>query len=138
MLSRFYSDLKRTDQRRIANECFKIPSDILASWLQCCTDLRNICAHYGRLYYRTFAAQPKTPKKWPTLDTRLFDYICIIKALYPKQHRWKTDIQLELEALIAEYLETINLYHIGFPVDWAGVLDSLHIPLFEKTLIGSC
>lgn len=24
------------------------------SWLKCCTDLRNICAHYGRLYCRVF------------------------------------------------------------------------------------
>ena len=54
MLSRFYSDLTRADQKQLAKKIYKDVPKNVASWLRCCTDLRNICAHYGRLYFRIF------------------------------------------------------------------------------------
>ena len=56
MLSYFYSDLPTQDQKQLAHNMFGTTYKNIASWLRCCTDLRNICAHYGRLYYRIFAA----------------------------------------------------------------------------------
>ena len=47
MLSYFYADLHMHDQKALATELFdSIPKKVI-SWLRCCTDLRNICAHYG-------------------------------------------------------------------------------------------
>ena len=54
MLSRFYSDLKTADKKAFAG----VDHKHMVSWLKCCTDLRNICAHYGRLYCRVFPALP--------------------------------------------------------------------------------
>jgi abortive infection bacteriophage resistance protein len=58
MLSYFYGDLPTPDQKQIAKDVFGAIPKNLVSWLRCCTDLRNICAHYGRLYFRIFTAIP--------------------------------------------------------------------------------
>ena len=54
MLSYFYNDLTTADKKEFAGAQYKE----MVSWLRCCTDLRNICAHYGRLYFRIFTAMP--------------------------------------------------------------------------------
>ena len=56
MLSRFYSDMKTEDKKQLARRLYGTVPKNVSSWLRCCTDLRNICAHYGRLYYRIFSS----------------------------------------------------------------------------------
>ena len=46
------------DQKEFAQKHYATIPQNLKSWLRCATDLRNICAHYGRLYYRIFSAIP--------------------------------------------------------------------------------
>ena len=48
MLSRFYSDMKTEDKKQLARRLYGTVPKNVSSWLRCCTDLRNICAHYGR------------------------------------------------------------------------------------------
>lgn len=60
MLSHFYADLVMSDQKQLARSLYQTTPYNLRSWLRCCTDLRNICAHYGRLYYQVFPAIPAT------------------------------------------------------------------------------
>ena len=58
MLSYFYADMITADQKYVARNIFNTSVANAKSWLYCCTDLRNICAHYGRLYYTIFSAAP--------------------------------------------------------------------------------
>ena len=51
MLSFFFADLNTQDQKELARTVFHSTANNIKSWLRCCTDLRNICAHYGRLYF---------------------------------------------------------------------------------------
>jgi abortive infection bacteriophage resistance protein len=118
MLSCFYADLKRVDQRSIANNDFSVDSDVLESWLRCYTDLRNICAHYGRLYYRIFPTIPKTPVGHFKLHNRIFDLIIVLKHLYPDKGKWNNEVLTALDALVSEYEGIIKLNHIGFPESW--------------------
>lgn len=122
MLSFFYADLKRNDQRSIANDDFSLDADVLESWLRCCTDLRNICAHYGRLYYRNFTTTPKTPQGENRLTNSLFGMISMLKGLYPDKVRWNSEILTEIEALVEEYDGAIKLNHIGFEDGWLSAL----------------
>lgn len=46
MLSYFYSDMLTKDKKEIARQ-YNTNHKVLGSWLRCCTDARNICAHYG-------------------------------------------------------------------------------------------
>ena len=119
MLSRFYADMKRADQKALCKELGHPTDKILASWLRCCTDLRNICAHYGRLYFRTFSACPATAKGGEyTLGRDLFSYILMLKRIYPFPNQWHKECAIHIIDLVTEYMDEIILQHIGFPENW--------------------
>lgn len=119
MLSYFYGDMSTPDKKVIARTLYKTTYSNLDSWLRCCTDLRNICAHYGRLYYRIFSAVPATPDGVSIkLGRRLFDNIEMLKFLYPDRDRWNTEVFVSICTLMEEYSGDIELQHIGFPEDW--------------------
>jgi len=119
MLSFFYSDLPVNDQKTIARSLFKTHQKTLRSWLICCTDIRNSCAHFGRLYYKSFSS---IPNGIPELDYKnnrsLFGVTMTLKSLYPDMNKWNVEILKTITSLINEYQEEIQLNHIGFPDDW--------------------
>ena len=123
MLSRFFADLPTGDRKKIALETFDVDESLVRSWLQCCTNLRNICAHYGRLYYRLLGAVPLTPKGYDyTLDRSLFSAITMLKLMSKDKVAWNSSFLKELKALINDYSSTAHLQHIGFPVNWYELL----------------
>ena len=132
-ISRFYSDLKTSDQKTLSKTLYpeiSLNNTVLSSWFRCLTDLRNTCAHYGRLYYRTFPAVPKTPHMKVTgnnvfkapLGVRLFDMIFILQFLYPKPLAWQSEVLEPIIALLDRYEAHVDLRHIGFPSDWEAQL----------------
>lgn len=118
MLSYFYNDLKTPDQKRLANELYKTTPKNVISWLRCCTDLRNICAHYGRLYYRIFPAIPAGVNISEAAKRRLWGAMMALRALYPQSQKWNSEVLTSLEDLFYEYNGDIDLYHLAFPRDW--------------------
>ncbi|MCL2480402.1 MAG: Abi family protein [Spirochaetaceae bacterium] len=118
MLSRFYNSLQTPDQKSLAKNLFNTNPKILKSWLRCCTDLRNICAHYGRLYFRIFGAIPAELGLDEKTKRRLFGAILALKKIYPNPDKWNKEIFKSISDLIHQYSKDINLRHIGFPVNW--------------------
>ncbi|PTY39685.1 Abi family protein [Brachyspira hampsonii] len=123
MLSTFFANLKLEDQKILAKDMYNITAKKLESWLHCCTDLRNICAHYGRLYYRIF---PSIPKRMNNLDNnserKLWGAILSVKELYPFKEKWNDEILHNFINLIDEYKNDIDFVHIGFPEKWKDYL----------------
>jgi len=118
-LSRFYSNMKMADRKVIAKDVFSSYPKNVSSWLMCLTYLRNFCAHYVRLYYCNFPAIAVTPKGFEyKLGKKLFDYILVLKFLYPDNRKWNDKFCTHIEALVEEYADDINLEHIGFPEQW--------------------
>jgi len=123
MLSYFYNDLPMTDQKHLARELFHSVPKNLISWFRCCTDLRNICAHYGRLYFRIFTAIPANlPDLEKSAERRLFGVILALMTLYPDANKWNSEIYNRLKNLMILYSPVIKLNHIGFPADWESKL----------------
>lgn len=118
MLSRFYSDMKTEDKKQIARELYGTVPKNVSSWLRCCTDLRNICAHYGRLYYRIFPAIPAGVETETPQRSQLWGAVLALKQLYPSDATWNSAILSAISALFEEYRDDIVLSHIGFPADW--------------------
>jgi abortive infection bacteriophage resistance protein len=119
MLSRFYADLQNIDQKQLAKNIFALNPKKLNSWLHCCTDLRNICAHHGRIYNRLFPATPAGFSEFSPDDRqRLFAMLLVLKQLYPDKADWKSEVCVALAGLITEYRADINLLYIGFPPNW--------------------
>ncbi len=127
MLSYFYNDMPAADQKHLARELFQTVPKNLISWLRCCTDLRNICAHYGRLYFRIFTAIPASlPDLEKNAERRLFGAVLALKALYPDVNKWNDEIYKGIKELMKLFSSVINLSHIGFPADWEVKLRKEH------------
>ena len=114
MHSYFYNDLITADKKAFADADYKN----MISWMRCCTDLRNICAHYGRLYFKIFSAMPSGFQISEAAKRRLWGAVLSVKALYPSAEKWNSEFMPKIEALFEEYKEDIDLYHLAFPRDW--------------------
>lgn len=123
MLSKFYANLIPADRKVIANT-FKISEHHLKSWFTSITVLRNICAHYSRIYYNRFTQTPRLPKEgsFQQLSNLVFDIIYIMKYIYPDSKVWNNEIVINLMSIIEQYEGVIDLNHIGFPPDWQSLL----------------
>lgn len=47
-------------------------------------------------------------------------------------HKWSSEIVPEMEALLEEYAQDIDLYHIAFPPDWKEQLPKTTDTIFGK------
>ena len=118
MLSYFYNDFKTADKKEFAGRHYRE----MVSWLRCCTDLRNICAHYGRIYYRIFPAMPAGFDITESEKKRFFGAMMAVKALYPFSEEWNNIVIPKIDQLIIEYSDAIDLRHIAFPENWKEIL----------------
>lgn len=118
MLSYFYADLVTTDQKELSKKLYENRPKNIISYLRCCTDLRNICAHYGRLYYRIFPAIPASITVNKNAERRLWGQLQAVKLLFPDKEKWNETIFPKMKALVQLYAQDIDLQHIAFPPDW--------------------
>ena len=118
-LSHFYADMRTEDQKHIARNFFETHPKALRSWLKCCTDLRNFCAHFGRLYFRIFTSIPSNiPEINLNNERSLFAAIMVLRYLYIDTDKWNNEICTPIGSIINEYKTSIQFSCIGFPVDW--------------------
>lgn len=104
---------------------YRIPDEVLTSWLKTINVIRNICAHHSRLWNRELGFKPYIPrkKKYPEWhepvvipQNRVFGILTIIRYLLTiiaPQSRW----EVRLLALLNEYSE-ISRRSMGFPDNW--------------------
>lgn len=81
MLSSLYSIMQPDDQKRVS-DFYVVKPNALASWMQSLVDVRNRCAHYGRIYNMPLST---TPFLFPELKrysgNRIFPVILILCRL---------------------------------------------------------
>lgn len=124
MLSKMYSNLTSKQQKKISKGCFNANNGLLESWLNNLAYVRNICAHYGRLYNKKMVITPRIHNKYNSYEletNRLFVSILAIKELTIDMIEWR-NFETELKALIEEYMDVIDLKLIGFPENWIEIL----------------
>ena len=124
-LSRMYSNLKREDKRIVSRELLGLDYKLLVAGLLHLSYVRNICAHYGRLYNKKFVVFTKLHKNYSQYNidgNSLFATILSIKELMPNKDEWIM-FKIQLEALIEQNKDIVDLNLIGFPDDWRGILD---------------
>jgi abortive infection bacteriophage resistance protein len=121
MLSRFYGNMIIKDQWEIAR-FFNTSPVFIRSWLKCLVEVRNICAHYGRIYNRILSSEPKMYFEHQHIKKRrIFVIILVLKRLLNHVTIQKT-FTSNIRTLIEEYDDVINLSYIGFPEDWNKLL----------------
>lgn len=124
-LSKFYNNLHMQDQRDFAQH-MGFNAAYLSNWLHSLSVLRNICAHYGRLYNRILSPPinlgPRTLRNYRQIQQdSLFAYVIVILRCQKKQ-KDKETIADAISALIGKYTDSIELSLLGFPSDWDPLL----------------
>lgn len=123
MVSSLYSIMKPEDQKEIA-AFYNVSYKHLGGWIQALVEVRNICAHYGRLYNMPLSQTPYLFKE--NLQYRsgninkLFPVLLVLHRMTGSRTAWVTFYNT-LEALMDQYSE-VRLAFIGFPLEWKKVL----------------
>ena len=122
-LSKFYRNMKSEDKKAIAAQ-YALPYTYLESWIEHLAFVRNICAHYGRLYNARF---PKTPDLYREYtrngigNQRVYATLICLKHLLPNNAHWKRFIA-EISLLLDDF-PCVNIRHMGFPdTEWGEYL----------------
>ncbi len=126
-LSRWYSNLAdRAVRNRIA-AALGLHEAVLVPLVRHLTDIRNICAHHGRLWNRGFLQPPKLAKNPPDLNqsldlaatqapAKLFNSLTtvahIVRFVAPTS-TWASDTRAHIRTQ-----PTGDLAAMGFPQDW--------------------
>ncbi|WP_332699221.1 Abi family protein [Halalkalibacter lacteus] len=117
-ISKLYRNLNEDVKKHIAKTYYNIPYRYLESWLQSLSNVRNVCAHYGRLYNKKLIFKPRLfREEMRQIDNRMtYAAIYIIQRLLTRTdgNRFVTD----LEALILAFEDDIDFSCIGFPINW--------------------
>ncbi|MEI6758251.1 MAG: Abi family protein [Chlorobium sp.] len=128
LLSKLYGNLgsKIAAKDTIAKELNTVNHTYLRTWLQALSQIRNICAHHGRLWNKNLPGRPKLlprpPASWLTMVPPVFEHhqlyvhICCIKYLLDAispGHKFLS----KLKTLFGKY-PTVDLKALGFSEIW--------------------
>ena len=120
-LSKMYKNMKNEDKSKIA-KVFHTDYHYFESWIENFAYIRNICAHYGRLYGAKLTKSPKLYKEYlknNISNNTIFATLVNLKIV-SEEENYK-NFYHDLTALIARY-ENIELRHAGFIENWKELL----------------
>lgn len=127
-ISKLYGNLLPTIKSKdaIAAELGTVNHTFLPSWLQSITQIRNICAHHGRLWNKNLPGRPKLlpkpPSAWisdvPPVNEHhmLYVHLCCMKYLLNHIHR-ENHFTQRLVALLNKY-PNIDPRALGLKLNW--------------------
>lgn len=125
LLSQIFSNLKKGEEKLLVAKHFGLNEiGILENWMHCFSNIRNICAHHGRLWNRRLTAHiklPTNPQKHFIYNKIVYPYklyaaICCIQymlnAITPSNGFKKSLVELMNGCPLAQEKE------MGFPNNW--------------------
>ena len=120
MLAQLYDMLTEHDQWCIAREYSLTPEEF-AAFIGSAVDVRNICAHYSRLYNQPIDDTPILPLKYkPYESDRVFPVLLMLKFA-AGNHRVYGDMIRGIAQLAKDFPQA-DLSLCGFPENWEHVL----------------
>ena len=124
MIKHFYKNLNTPYQKQIAKH-FNTGIRQLSSWIDSAVYLRNLAAHYMRLYNFKIQFTPlKNRHDLLSPTYKIFDIVYIMKYLILDKREWNVYILPVIEQIFDEYKGSITLSAYGFPNNW---IELLHI-----------
>ena len=127
-LSRLYGNLRKdlAGRDEVAAHFLVPPRQYFSGWLQCLTQVRNVCAHHARLWNRALAAAPKRIKRPPPAlyyapipqqtQHKLYPALCVINhLLYTVSPGY--ELGDKLAYLLARH-PNVDPAAMGFPQAW--------------------
>ncbi len=122
-LSSLFSILKDKDQKAIA-KLYNTSPEYLKSWILCLVEVRNICAHYTRLYNLPLKQTPKLYKenwKYMGKQNKIFPVLLMVKRMLNENEQWCSLLR-DISRTFDKYSDIYNLSYMGFPQNWKEIL----------------
>lgn len=122
-LSKFYKNMLNPDKKVVARS-FGIGYTYFESWLESISYIRNICAHYGRLYNAKMSKTPILYKEYAQAgigNNRIFGVLLCLKHLLKEDKYWNQFVDT-IELLFEKY-EHVDIKTMGFPNNWKELLE---------------
>lgn len=127
-LSKFYKNMLNVDKKAIA-DIYGIGYTYFESWIESISYVRNLCAHYGRLYNAKLTKTPKLYHQDRNLgiaNIRVFSILCCLKYLLPPDRHW---IQfVDTIQLLFEKYPYVQKRTMNFPENWIEILIEKNLP----------
>lgn len=123
-LSKFYKNMKNADKKIVAKS-FGVGYTYLESWLESIAYVRNICAHYGRLYNAKLSKTPILYKEYSKAgirNNRIFGVLLCLKHLLMNDRHWNLFVE-RIELLFEKY-ESVEIKNMGFSDNWKELLQA--------------
>lgn len=121
-LSKFYKNMKNQDKKNIA-QGYGVPYPFLESWFESLAYVRNLCAHYGRLYNAKLTKTPKLyrqDRELGIVNDHIFATLCCLKYLLPHNGAWRSFV--DVIAMHLEKFPHVQKETMGFPDGWQDIL----------------
>ena len=121
-LSKFYKNMKNPDKKAIA-QTFGVGYTYIESWLESISYVRNICAHYGRLYNAKLSKTPMLYKEYAQAgigNNRVYGVLLCMKHLLKNDEHWNLFVD-KIDMLFDKY-ECVQISTMGFPENWKELL----------------
>lgn len=117
-----FSVMLDDDRKAIAN-LYNCKPNYLNSWLQSIREVRNICAHFNRLYNMPLKQTPFLYSEHKQFQSnKLFPIILVLKRLLAGSREWSEFLE-KLKNLILQNNSIVSLNLLGFPAEWVGILE---------------
>lgn len=123
MIAQLYAMMTEDDQWAISRE-YRLTPEEFSALIGAAVDVRNICAHYARLYNQPIEDHPILPPKYAQYDSDLVFPVVLMLRVAAGGHRVYSDMIRGIRQL-AEDFPQADLALCGFPEDWEAVLRNL-------------
>lgn len=121
-LSKFYKNMLNKDKKAIA-KTFGVGYTYFESWLESISYVRNICAHYGRIYNAKLSKTPILYKEYTQVgigNNRIYGVLLCLKYLLKDDDHWNLFVD-KIELLFDKY-PCVQISTMGFPENWKVLL----------------
>ena len=121
-LSKFYKNMINPDKKAVA-QTFGVGYTYFESWIESISYVRNICAHYGRLYNAKLAKTPVIYREYTEKgigNNRVFAVLLCLKQLLKNDDHWNLYVN-NIYAIVRKY-EKVDVRTMGFPENWKELL----------------
>ncbi len=132
-LSKFFKNMKNEDKKAIAST-YGVGYTYFESWIESIAYVRNLCAHYGRLYNAKLSKTPMLYKQYTKAgigNIRVFGVLICLSHLIPHDAHWEAFVD-QLAALLQKY-PSVKIETMGFPENWKDYLSAAHKQQKELT-----
>ena len=122
-VSKLFQNMTPSDQKLVA-KYYGVPPEYLRTWIHTAVYLRNVCAHYGRLYNKPLKVAPKRGRRWRGVPHNgLLVSFLALREMCSVTAQW-TDFVTQLDALFTQYASSVDLAKMGFTSDWLHLLQT--------------